>query len=137
VTFDSDTTTLDQLKAAVEQAGYGAVAKAGYKVRPEWAAQPIQQPTPVAGTQTAAPVDQRERERQREIDDLRRKSLWSLAAGMAMMALMYLPLNLDLALLAPVMLIVATSIQFWAGRGFYHAAWAAGKHGGANVGLRL
>jgi Cu+-exporting ATPase len=125
VVFDPTAVDREQLSAAV--------AKAGYKVGPERAAQPMRQPTPVAGAQTAAPVDQHERERQREIDDLRRKALWSLAAGVAMMALMYLPLNLDLALLAPVMLIVATSIQFWAGRGFYRAAWAAGKHGGANM----
>src|SRR5581483_12258766 len=71
--------------------------------------------------------------RQREIDDLRRKSLISLAAGLVMMALMYLPLGIPLDLLAPALLIVATIVQFWAGRVFYQAAWAAGRHGSANM----
>jgi len=50
-----------------------------------------------------------------------------------MMALMYLPLHIDMVLLAPLLLIVATFVQFWAGRGFYRAAWAAGKHGSTNM----
>ncbi len=125
VVFDPAAVGREQLTAAVE--------KAGYKVGPERVAQPAQGAAPVAATQADAPADEHERERQREIDDLRRKSLWSLAAGVVMMALMYLPLNLDLVLLAPVMLIVATAVQFWAGRGFYRAAWAAGKHGSTNM----
>jgi len=50
-----------------------------------------------------------------------------------MMALMYLPLRLDMTLLAPVLLIAATVVQVWAGRVFYRAAWAAAKHGGTNM----
>src|SRR5690606_34401710 len=71
--------------------------------------------------------------RQRELDDLRRKWVVSAAAGFGMMALMYQPLDLDLTLLAPALLIVGTIVQFWAGGVFYRAAWAAAKHGSANM----
>jgi Cu+-exporting ATPase len=35
--------------------------------------------------------------------------------------------------LAPILLIAATIVQFWAGRIFYTAAWAAAKHGSTNM----
>src|SRR6185312_3458500 len=53
--------------------------------------------------------------------------------GLAMMAAMYLPLNLDLSLVAPLLLIMATIVQFWAGQVFYRAAWAAARHGSTNM----
>ena len=50
------------------------------------------------------------------------------------MALMYLPLNLDtMDWLMPAIFAVATVLQFWAGRGFYAAAWAAARHGATNM----
>jgi P-type Cu+ transporter len=89
----------------------------------------------VWGGAAAAPLPH-ETERQHEIDDLKRKWTVSLAAGIAMMALMYVPLGplgLGLRLIAPVLLLVSTLVQFWAGAGFYRAAWAAGRHGNANM----
>jgi Cu+-exporting ATPase len=77
--------------------------------------------------------DAHELERQRELDDLRRKWSVGLVAGAAMMALMYLPLGLDMAVLAPALLIAATVVQFWAGGVFYRAAWAAARHGSTNM----
>jgi Cu+-exporting ATPase len=38
-----------------------------------------------------------------------------------------------MALLAPVWLILATVVQFWAGASFYRAAWAAARHGATNM----
>lgn len=125
VIFDPATVGREQLTAAVE--------KAGYKVGAERMPEPARQPSSNAAAVAADPVDQLDRERQHELDDLWRKSLVSLAAGIGMMALMYLPLNIDMMLLAPVLLIVSTIVQFWAGRGFYRAAWAAGKHGSTNM----
>ncbi|MDE3078391.1 MAG: HAD-IC family P-type ATPase, partial [Chloroflexota bacterium] len=61
------------------------------------------------------------------------KSFVSLGLGVVMMAAMYLPLPVDRMLLAPLFLIVATIIQFWAGGGIYRAAWAAAKHGTTNM----
>ncbi len=127
VAYDPALVDVDQLGAAV--------AKAGYKV----GAQPVPsspQPAPAPArsrTEAAEPVDERERERDREIADLRRKSLVSLAVGTAMMALMYLPLPIAMRNLAPLLLIAATIVQFWAGKVFYRAAWAAAKHGGTNM----
>src|SRR5439155_16196506 len=57
----------------------------------------------------------------------------SLAAGALMMALTYVPLNLRMDVIAPLLLIVATVVQFWAGRPIYQAAWAAARHGGTNM----
>jgi P-type Cu+ transporter len=123
VVFDPAVADLEQLGAAVEKAGY----KLGAPPQPS-----TRQQVPTASTETAAP-DEHELARQREIDDLRRKSLISLAAGLAMMAVMYLPLRIPLELIAPVLLIVATVVQFWAGRVFYQAAWAAARHGSTNM----
>jgi len=120
VVYDPAVASLDQLSAAVEKAGYAVGAL------PAPAAQAPAAPAPAA-------EDAQERERQRETDDLRRKALVSLAVGVAMMVLMYLPLGLDMMLLAPALLIVATIVQFWAGRGFYEAAWAAARHGSTNM----
>ncbi|MBC8164144.1 MAG: copper-translocating P-type ATPase [Roseiflexaceae bacterium] len=119
VRFDPAVANLSQLTAAVEKAGYAVGS------------------LPVAATATDAPVadavDERDRERQHEIDSLRTKSLTSLAIGLLMMALMYIPLGIDMLLIAPVLLIAASVVQFWAGATFYRAAWAAAKHGGTNM----
>ncbi|MFN8635121.1 MAG: heavy metal translocating P-type ATPase [Chloroflexota bacterium] len=90
-------------------------------------------PLPRKGEGLGEGASRHEIARQREIDDLKRKSLVSLVAGIAMMALMYLPLNIDMLLLAPVLLIAATVVQAWAGAVFYRAAWAAGRHGSTNM----
>jgi P-type Cu+ transporter len=127
VSFDPGLTSVDQMRAAVEKAGYtvgeprqsaSSTAATGVDAAP---------------TQPARPEDAHDRARQREIDVLRRKWTVSLAAGLVMMALMYLPLNVPMDVLAPVLLIVATAVQFWAGAPIYQAAWAAARHGGTNM----
>jgi P-type Cu+ transporter len=115
VVFDPSAATVEHLAGAVE--------RAGYKVRAVPAAAAAGQPAP----------DVHERERQRELNDLRRKWLVSLALGLGMMALDYLPLRIDMQLLAPLLLIAGTVVQFWAGGVFYTAAWAAARHGSANM----
>jgi Cu+-exporting ATPase len=127
VVFDPSIVGLGELSSAVE--------KAGYRVGE------LPASTPAARTTTTAPAtsrpaasdDAHDRERQREIDDLKTKSLVSLVAGLVMMGLMYLPLGIDLRLVAPLLLIVSTIVQVWAGATFYRAAWAAAKHGGTNM----
>ena len=94
---------------------------------------------PTPGARSAAPVveavDKRALARDREIADLKRKSLVSLVIGLAMMVLMFAPLPFEIGMrdLAPLLLIAATVVQFWAGGVFYRAAWAAAKHGGTNM----
>ncbi len=111
-----------------------AITRAGYSVRPQEVTAPpattAAQPQPVTGEAT---VDRHERDRQREMDDLKRKWQVSLVIGVVMMGLMYLPLPIGMSTLAPILLIAATIVQFWAGRIFYTAAWAAAKHGSTNM----
>jgi Cu+-exporting ATPase len=121
VTFDPAAVTRADLNAAVE--------RAGYKVAPE--------PQTVPG-QPAAPadaVDHRQETRDREIAHLKRASLISLVIGAIMMVLMYVPLpfGIEMRDVAPVMLIAASFVQFWAGGVFYRQTWAALKHGGTNM----
>jgi Cu+-exporting ATPase len=118
IAFDPAQADLEALRQAVEKAGYSAGS--------------LPAATP-AGQDAEGEVDEREIERNREISDLKRKSLISLAVGLAMMGLMYLPFDIAMDTLAPFFLIAAAAIQFWAGRVFYSATWAAAKHGGTNM----
>ncbi len=136
VQFDPALVNLDTLRAAVTKAGYSV----GEMEIPAPA-------TPVAATATASArshtgstaqplsssADRLDRERQHEMDDLKRKWIVSLIAGLGMMALMYVPLPISMRTLAPLLLIIAAVVQVWAGRVFYRAAWAAAKHGSTNM----
>jgi P-type Cu+ transporter len=116
IKFDPDVTSVADLTAAVEKAGYRVA------IQRDTAAESIDEP-----------VDEQDRERQREIDSLRTKWTVSLAIGAVMMVLMYVPFGIELTTLGPLMLIAATVVQFWAGRVFYSGAWAALKHGTSNM----
>jgi P-type Cu+ transporter len=121
VIFDPALTSPDQMRAAVERAGYTVTESP----------QPIVGPTSVEAPEPAE--DAHDLDPEREIDDLKRKWTMSLAAGLAMMALSFVPLNVPMDVIAPVLLIVATVVQFWAGAPIYRAAWAAARHGGTNM----
>jgi len=123
VVFDPAVATVDQLTAAVERAGYAVPAA------------PAQASGAAAGPSSSARGDRApgNDRAQRELDGLRAKWLTSLVLGAGMMALMYLPLHLDMSIWAPLLLIAASVVQFWAGGGFYAAAWAAARHGGATM----
>ncbi|MBA2776212.1 MAG: copper-translocating P-type ATPase [Chloroflexia bacterium] len=125
VVFDPDKVQVVTLTNAVEAAGYGA-----------------SMPTPadqvgvaeVVGASTAEREDDARRiRRDAEIADLKRKSLVSLAIGAVMMLAMYLPLPISEQNIAPIMLIAATLVQFWAGRVFYVQTWKAARHGSTNM----
>ena len=113
VVYDPATVSPEQLKKAIEQAGYGA-----HEIR--------------AATTVPPAPDAPEPDRQRDLDSLRRKWLTSLVIGLGMMTVMYLPLHRDMELVSPLLLIAATVVQFWAGAVFYTAAWAVARHGGAD-----
>ncbi|MBV9134618.1 MAG: heavy metal translocating P-type ATPase, partial [Chloroflexi bacterium] len=127
VVFDPTVASLERMRAAVEKAGYviGPLAEpAGDHTHAE----------PTTDNAHAADSDDTdERQFQQELDDLKRKWIVSLTAGVVMMALMYLPLNIPMDVIAPVLLIAATVIQFWAGRPIYQAAWSAARHGSTNM----
>jgi Cu+-exporting ATPase len=124
VAFDPALVSITDLNLAVEKAGYHVGAMPA----------PVALPN-VSQAATAEPVDERELTRNHEIADLKKKSLVSLAVGIAMMVLMYVPLpwGIEMRDIAPLLLIAATVIQFWAGKVFYQAAWAALKHGSTNM----
>jgi Cu+-exporting ATPase len=127
VAYDPVVANLATLRTAVERAGYrvGEVSAAE--------SAPTAQPP---ATRSAAPetaVDPRERERDRELADLKRNWMVSLVIGLVMMAEMYLPLGWDMAVVAPLLLIQATLVQVWAGGVFYRTAWAAARHGATNM----
>ncbi len=126
VSFDPDQVQIVTLANAVEAAGYGARTLE-------------QEPAPSVATVTDGPSaaeredDARRVRRDAEIADLKRKSLVSLAIGLVMMAVMYVPMPISEQALAPVLLIAATLVQFWAGRVFYVQAWNAAKHASTNM----
>ena len=116
VVFDPLLVSVEAMRAAVDKAGY-TLGEA-----------------PPAADRTETPtVDARDVEHQRELDDLKRKWTISLAAGALMMGVMYAPLDLPMDIVAPLLLIAATVVQFWAGGPIYAAAWAAARHGTTNM----
>jgi Cu+-exporting ATPase len=127
VAYDPAVADLATLRGAVERAGYHVGELPA--VEPTSAAQ---QPAARSAAPATA-VDPRERERDRELADLKRKWVVSLVIGLVMMAEMYLPLGWGMAVVAPLLLIQATLVQVWAGGVFYRTAWAAARHGGTNM----
>ncbi len=125
VSFDPGLVNLLGISQAVEKAGYrvGKLDASGTKA----------QPVSSVALALPEPKDDHAAAREREIRDLKFKSLVSLVIGLGLMALMYLPLKLDFQLVEPVLLILATFVQVWAGARFYRAAWAVGKHGSTNM----
>ncbi|HXM55759.1 MAG TPA: heavy metal translocating P-type ATPase [Candidatus Dormibacteraeota bacterium] len=111
VVFDPALVDLPALERAVE--------RAGYEIRPE--------PAPAA--RSTEPRDSAAGARADDLADLRLKALVALAAGLALMAAMFVPIGLDMSIAGPAMLVVATVVQFWAGGRFYRAAWRAARHG--------
>ena len=79
--------------------------------------------------------DQDDASTPRELTSLKRKFVICLSLAGAVMALMFapgisglLPFRLDYLLL-----VLATPVQFWGGRQFYHGAWGALKHRTSNM----
>ena len=122
VALDPSRATLEHVRAAVEKAGYTVGPLPGSETS-----------GPAAAGEPAPAADAHEERQQRALDDLRRKWLTSLILGLGMMAAGYLPLHLDMALVAPALLVAGSIVQFWAGSIFYTAAWAAARHRSADM----
>ena len=57
-----------------------------------------------------------------------------MTTGLSLMALMYVPIYPDtMDWLMPLIFVIATTVQFWAGADIYRAAWAAAKHRTTNM----
>jgi Cu+-exporting ATPase len=121
VRFDPARIGLAELTAAVTRAGYTATPHRETPPRAE-------HPGVDAGTSGE------DRDDEAQLTALRRKWQVTLATGLGLMALMYVPLHLDtMDWLMPAILVVATLVQFWAGRDVYRAAWTSARHGATNM----
>ncbi|WP_296601444.1 cation-translocating P-type ATPase, partial [Nocardioides sp.] len=131
VTYDPAAVDAGALTAAVEKAGYAGT------VRP--APQPAREPegradVPSPERPEADPVAELDARRDVEIARLRRKWQVALVVGLALMGVMYVPVSLDtMDWLMPLLLVVATVTQFWAGREIYERAWRGAKHGSSSM----
>jgi Cu+-exporting ATPase len=116
VRFDPAQVGLAELTAAVTRAGYTAIPR---------------RDTP-APAEPGEPAEDRDDEA--HLTSLKRRWQVTLGVGLGLMVLMYVPLYLDaMDWLMPAILVVATVVQFWAGRDVYRAAWTAAKHRSTNM----
>ncbi len=120
VVHDTAAVTADDLAAAVAGSGYTATPRTP---APEQASAGPDAP------QLSGPADEADRVRDLEIGRLKRKWQVALSVGLSLMGVMYLPLHLDtMDWLMPLILVIATAVQAWAGADIYRAAWAAARH---------
>jgi Cu+-exporting ATPase len=122
VTYDPKTVALDELIGAVTAAGYGATARQeGRGTDP---------PAPAAAIGSGNETS----ERDRELNRMKRTWQIALATGLGLMGLMYVPLYIDtIDWLMPAIFVVATVVQYWAGRSIYASAWQAARHRSTNM----
>src|SRR4051812_26007405 len=121
------TVRFDPVRAGPEDLT-AAVTRAGYTAAPRREAQPAAERP---GTTADAPDED---DGEAHLTALRRKWQITLATGLGLMVLMYVPLYLDaMDWLMPAVLVVATVVQFWAGRDVYRAAWTAARHRSTNM----
>jgi Cu+-exporting ATPase len=122
VTYDPNTVALDELIGAVTAAGYGATPK-----------QELKDSGPTASAAATGSVNDTV-ERDRELHRMKRKWQIALAAGLGLMGVMYVPLYIDtMDWLMPTIFIVATVVQYWAGKSIYASAWQAARHHSTNM----
>jgi Cu+-exporting ATPase len=142
VSYDPARVDLTHLTEAVTKAGYTgtprrAATASGQMISPPNSTGPGA-PTvsgSAVGVDDPAGADSdRDARKDAELLGLRRRWQVALVTGLALMAVMYVPIYLDtMDWLMPLILVVATVVQFWAGASIYRAAWAAAKHGATNM----
>ena len=128
VSFDPALVGHGELTAAVAASGYTAAPRVAARSRSN-----DERPAPIE----LAPRDDTgdaEQARDQQLAGLKRKWQVALTSGLGLMVLMYLPLSIDtMDWLMPAILVIASVVQFWAGRTFYTAAWAAARRGATNM----
>ncbi len=124
VAHDPSRAPVTDLTAAVVRVGYTATPKPTRTSSPS-------APAPAADRD---PVDDLDARRDREITRLAWRWRVALVAGLALMGVMYLPLHLDtMDWLMPLLMVVATVVQAWAGADIYRHAWAAARNRAATM----
>ena len=108
VQYAAGVADLEDLREAVEDAGYSVLGVGG---------------------------DEEISGNPRQVSDLRTKAAFSVAVAALIMALMAIPAAGDLLpfRLDILLLVLATPVQFWAGKRFYAGAWSALKHRTSNM----
>ena len=108
VQYAADVAGIEELRAAVEDAGYSVLSVGG---------------------------DEEISGNPRQIADLRTKAAFSLAVAAFIMTIMAIPAVSDILpfRLDFLLLVLTTPVQFWAGKRFYVGAWSALKHGTSNM----
>src|SRR6476619_4192605 len=87
-----------------------------------------------AGDAEAGREARREAAKDAELRGLKRRWQVALTTGLSLMAVMYVPIYPDtMDWLMPLIFVIATGVQFWAGAEIYRAAWAAAKHRTTNM----
>ncbi len=115
VRFDPQKVNLETFKKAIEEAGY--------KFR---------------GLALAELRDRDREEREKELNLLKKKLIFSVVLGIIIMALSmprFFPFLKDLPqqYLFVLVFILTTPVQFWAGKQFITGAWGAARHGSADM----
>jgi Cu+-exporting ATPase len=121
VEYDRERVSVETLREAVASAGYSATVRTN--------AEESRTPSdPGDGD------DERRKVKVRDLRALARRWQLALPTGLAMMVVMYVPIYPDtMDWLMPLLLAVATIVQFWAGAPVYRAAWAAARHRTTNM----
>ena len=127
------TSTLAALTAAVTKAGYtGTPAPPTAPSTPR--RRTVRRAAPSPRGRRGRPGRAPTRAKDAELARLKRRWQVALTTGLALMGVMYLPLYLDtMDWLMPLILVIATAVQLWAGADIYRAAWAAAKHRPTNM----
>jgi Cu+-exporting ATPase len=133
VTYDPAAVTAEALSAAVEKAGYTGTPRRTPSPEPSPGTAAEGGPSVGAGAGAGAdahdPVAELDARRDVEIARLRRKWQVALVVGLALMAVMYVPVGLDtMDWLMPLVLVVAAMTQVWAGGDIYRSAWRTARH---------
>jgi Cu+-exporting ATPase len=120
VTHDPAAAPVQSLAAAVTRSGYTATSRT---------AKPPVDASSEPASKHDDPADDLDVRRDTEIAHLKRRWQVALTTGLALMGVMYLPLYIDtMDWLMPLILVIATGVQLWAGADIYRQAWAAAKH---------
>ncbi|HEX8488326.1 MAG TPA: heavy metal translocating P-type ATPase, partial [Propionibacteriaceae bacterium] len=128
VTYAPNLLQLDDLTGAVAKAGYTATSRRKPAAGVISGVPDSSSPGGEAGEGETGEI------RDRELFRMKRKWQTALATGLGLMGLMYVPLYIDtMDWLMPVIFVVATAVQWWAGKELYASAWAAAKHRTTNM----
>ncbi|MBA2956168.1 heavy metal translocating P-type ATPase [Nocardioides sp. MAH-18] len=131
VTHDPSLAPVTDLTAAVVRVGYTATPKPTRTPTPAPSDgdTPAVPPADTPSTSSSSEVDDLDARRDHEISRLARRWRIALVTGLALMGVMYLPLHLDtMDWLMPLLLVIATGVQFWAGSDIYRHAWTAARN---------